>query len=222
MIDRRQFLIAVSGLVSTGALANRASVIESRGSQTLPATHSPTSESRVIRVLGVGGAGCNFVDRLRRDGPFGLDRIVAIGRGEERRPLDVRLDSGVDCPLSETDAAAIRSAVHGADTVYVVAGLGGATGTRVAPLVAREARAAGSVVVGFVTEPFGFEGKRSEVAARGARHMVAVSDRMIRFSNEEHARRSESALTVLALFDNANDEIAWRLREVISEAVGAI
>jgi cell division protein FtsZ len=181
--------------------------------------------THVIRVVGVGGAGCNIVEQIRREPIAGIDRTVLIGRSVERRELDIRLEMGVDCELNETDAAAIWTAVQGADTVFVVAGLGGKTGTRIAPVVAQAARAVGAEVVAMVTEPFDFEGgMRRQAAEHGLNALVGSSDKVIRFSNEECIRRvaMDVEVPLLSLYAEVNDEIVLRLREVMAEftAVG--
>jgi cell division protein FtsZ len=218
MINRRQFIIAASGLLAGPAFASRALSAELSEEPIGSNRAARASEAPVICVLGVGGFGCNVVARIRREGIAGVARSVRIGRSDVERELDVRLGPRTDRELSEVDAVAIQGAVRGADIVFLIAGLGGATGTRVAPLVAREARAAGAFVVAVVTEPFAFEGRRCDIAARGARRMAGVSDRMVRFSNEERMRRSDSDVTVLSFFEQVNDEVALHLREVIADA----
>jgi cell division GTPase FtsZ len=222
MINRRHFIIAASGLLVGRMFSSRVFAAdistEAIGSSTIPRA----SKAPVVCAAGVGGFGRCMVERIRREDIAGVARTVRIDRSDVAHELDVRLHSLTDRELRELDRAAIQEPLRGTDLVFLIAVLGGATGTRVAPLVAREARAAGAFVVAVVTEPFGFEGRRNEIAARGARRMARVSDRMIRFSNEERMRRSESDTTVLSFFEQVNDEIALRLREVISEAAGAM
>jgi cell division protein FtsZ len=215
--NRRQFIASAGGVLISSWLGKRAlaSGIQGELVRTAP----------VIRVLGVGGAGCNIVEQIRREQIAGIDCTVLIGRSMERRELDVRLETGFDGELNETGVAAIRTAVQRADTVFVVAGLGGKTGTRIAPAVARAAKTAGAEVVAMVTEPFDLEGgRRRRAAEHGLNALVGSSDMVIRFSNEECFRRvaMDVEVPLLTLYGEVNDGIVLRLREMLAEfaAVG--
>jgi len=135
-----------------------------------------------IRLIGVGGAGCNTVHRLVSSGLYGA---TAIAANTDRQHLEmisshqkILLGPGttrehgaggnpeVGRRAAEESVEDIRKALDGADLVFIAAGLGGGTGTGAAPVCARIAREMGAIVVGVVTMPFRFEG--------GVRKMVAL------------------------------------------------
>jgi cell division GTPase FtsZ len=216
MTDRRQFIIAVGGLFTTSWIGSRALAAGSAVGSTPTGQIEKGNTAAVVRVLGVGSAGCNIVEQMRRDTNFGRDRTFLVGRAMETRELDVRLDSGVDGELSNVDAAVIRHAVQGADTVFVIAGLGAKTGTQIAPLVAQAAKAVGAAVVAVVIEPFNFEGGRMRRAAeRGLRALASTADRVIRFSNQERVERAADDVNLAEFYAQFNDEIALVLRDEI-------
>ena len=150
-----------------------------------PVPLSPGAESgaylAVIRVVGVGGAGVNAVNRMIESGIRGVeflavntdaqqlalaDAAVKIHIGQQ---LTEGLGSGSDPEVgrraAEESDAEIREALRGSDLVFVAAGEGGGTGTGAAPVVARIARELGALTVGIVTTPFGFEGSRRAAQA---------------------------------------------------------
>ena len=129
-----------------------------------------------IKVIGVGGGGCNAVNRMIESGLKGVEFIVAntdlqvlnnslapiklqIGReltdglGAGSRP-----DIGRDAALESKKE--IEDALTGADMVFITCGMGGGTGTGAAPVVAEIAQALGALTVAIVTKPFTFEGKK--------------------------------------------------------------
>jgi len=218
MTQRRKFIIAVSGLLITPWIGGRAIAIRSAADPARAARPTSGAAAPTIRVVGIGGAGRAVVEHFRRERIPGIDRTVSIGTSTESRHLDVPLNSGIDGDLSDTDSATIQDAVRGANLVFLVAGLGGETGTRVAPLVADAARVEGAEVVALLITPFAFEGKRRGVAERAVRVMARSANRTIRFSNEEHSQQVGPDVSVATFFGQINEEIALRLREVISES----
>ena len=148
----------------------------------VPAPDSPYLA--VIRVVGVGGAGLNAVNRMVDAGIAQVDYVgvntdaqqlmlcdagTKIHIGEE---LTHGLGSGADPETGRLAAEhaydQIRAALRGSDMVFVTAGEGGGTGTGAAPVVARIARELGALTVGIVTTPFKFEGTRRRQTARPA------------------------------------------------------
>jgi len=140
--------------------------------------------ARNIKIIGIGGAGANALDRMALDGvaPSCLvavntdaQALVASVAGEK---IQLGLEatrgfgSGGDPELgrsaAEEAATEIRSALEGVEAVFVLAGLGGGTGSGAAPLVAELAREAGALVIAVVTLPFNFEGKRRSMQAADA------------------------------------------------------
>ncbi|MEI7958740.1 MAG: cell division protein FtsZ, partial [Verrucomicrobiota bacterium] len=160
-----------------------------------------TAAARNIKIIGIGGAGANALDRLALDGvtPGCLiaanteaQALVASVAGEKIQlglAATRGLGSGGDPDLgrcaAEEAASEIRAALEGAEAVFVVAGLGGGTGSGAAPLVAELAREAGALVIAVVTLPFTFEGKRRAAQASDALAALnAHADAVICFEND--------------------------------------
>src|SRR5476649_273148 len=130
----------------------------------------------VIRVVGVGGAGLNAVDRMIDAGITQVDFIVVNTDIQQLQMSDAAakihigseltegLGSGADPEIGRKAAEdgydAIKRSLRGSDMVFVTAGEGGGTGSGAAPVVARIARELGALTVGIVTTPFKFEGTR--------------------------------------------------------------
>jgi cell division protein FtsZ len=150
-----------------------------------PMPLSPGAESAaylaVIRVVGVGGAGVNAVNRMIESGIRGVEFLAVNTDAQQLALADAAvkihigamltegLGSGSDPEVgrkaAEESDATIREALRGSDLVFVAAGEGGGTGTGAAPVVARIARELGALTVGIVTTPFGFEGARRAAQA---------------------------------------------------------
>ena len=129
-----------------------------------------------IKVVGVGGGGCNAVTRMVQDGVKGVEFYVANTDAQmlkgindvEKLILGKDLTHGLGAggnPEIGRKAAVeaendIREALTGANMVFVAAGMGGGTGTGAAPVIASIAQELGALTVGIVTKPFSFEGKR--------------------------------------------------------------
>ena len=138
-------------------------------------------QDTIIKVMGVGGGGCNAVNRMIENDVRGVEYIVAntdcqvlrLSKAETRiqigkdstRGLGAGADPNVGRKAAEESETEIRDALRGADMVFVTAGMGGGTGTGAAPVIARYAKEMGAVVVGIVTKPFAFEGRRRMIQA---------------------------------------------------------
>lgn len=158
-------------------------------------------ETRAIRVVGVGGAGSNAVDRMVEEDFGDVDYVACNTDAQALRrsvaPSKLRiggavtggLGSGGDPEIgrrsAEEGAGRISDAVAGADLVFVTAGLGGGTGSGAAPLVAEKAKERGALTIGVVTKPFAFEGtKRRQIAEDAARQLTARVDALIVIPND--------------------------------------
>ena len=134
-----------------------------------------------IKVVGVGGAGNNAVNRMIESGVEGIEFIaintdaqalftskastrINIGRATTRG-LGAGANPDVGKKAAEESSEEIKNALSGADMVFVTCGLGGGTGTGAAPVVAEIANSVGALVVGVVTKPFSFEGARRTAQA---------------------------------------------------------
>src|SRR6476646_9316195 len=142
---------------------------------------APQHYLAVIKVVGVGGGGCNAVNRMIDAGLKGVE-FIAVNTDAQSLLLsdaDVKLDIGrtltrglgagsdpeIGRQAAEEHRAEIEEVLKGADMVFITAGKGGGTGTGGAPVVAEIAKQIGALTVGVVTRPFGFEGRRRSVQA---------------------------------------------------------
>jgi cell division protein FtsZ len=155
-----------------------------------------------IRVIGVGGAGGNAVNRMIQAGLSGVEFIAAntdaqvLTQSFCPRKLQLGstvtkgLGSGADPAVgrraAEEDEEMIREALDGADMVFITAGMGGGTGTGAAPVTAQIARSLGALTVAVVTRPFEFEGRRRMQAAdEGLRLLREQVDTLIVIPNQK-------------------------------------
>ena len=152
---------------------------------------------RQIKVIGVGGCGSNTVHHLITRSSPGVEYICADNATDaqnrcsshktiqlygNRQPMAEQFDRiGIS---SELAATGFRSSIEGADTLYIVAGMGGRTGTQVAPEMARIARSMGILTVAVVTMPFDFEVGRKKYAGTGLVELQANVDSLIVISND--------------------------------------
>ena len=145
-----------------------------------------------IKVIGVGGGGCNAVNRMIESGVQGVEFIVAntdlqvlnVSKAETKLQIGKSITNGLGAganPDVGREAALeskkeIEEALSGADMVFVTCGMGGGTGTGAAPIVAEIAQELGALTVGIVTKPFRFEGKKrmdhAEIGIEELRHHV--------------------------------------------------
>jgi cell division protein FtsZ len=154
-----------------------------------------------IKVIGVGGAGGNAVNRMIQSGLNGVEFIAAntdaqvLDQSLSPRKLQLGttitkgLGSGANPNVgrdsAEEDEAQISEMLEGADMVFVTAGMGGGTGTGAAPVVARIAKAQGALTVAVVTRPFEFEGRRRmQLAEDGLRELKERVDTLIVIPNQ--------------------------------------
>ena len=154
-----------------------------------------------IKVIGVGGGGCNAVNRMIESGVGGVDFIVAntdlqvlnVSKAETKLQIGKTISEGLGAggnPEVGREAALeskkeIEEALVGADMVFVTCGLGGGTGTGAAPVVAQIAQEQGALTVAIVTKPFKFEGrKRMEQAEVGLEELKKHVDTIIVIPND--------------------------------------
>ncbi|MCH7472050.1 cell division protein FtsZ [bacterium] len=155
-----------------------------------------------IKVAGLGGSGCNALDRMIEAGLQGVDFIAmntdfqALSRcaASHKIQLGQKLTKGLGAGsdpekghrAAEESRSEIAEAVSGADMVFITCGMGGGTGTGAAAIVANVAKEGGALTVGIVTRPFKFEGRRrGRVAAEGISEMRDHVDTIIIIPNDK-------------------------------------
>jgi cell division protein FtsZ len=155
-----------------------------------------------IKVFGIGGAGCNAVNRMVDEGLQGVEFYVCntdlqvlnvsmvknkliLGK-ETTKGLGAGANPDIGRKAAVESEGDIRAAMMGADMVFITTGLGGGTGTGASPLFAKVAKDCGALVVGIVTKPFSFEGrKRMEQALKGLEELREHVDSLIIVSNNQ-------------------------------------
>ena len=187
-----------------------------------PSVGGPPVLEPVLRVVGVGGAGVNAVERMLEAEVEGVEFIAVntdlqslqgssaqstIHIGSE---LTRGLGSGSNPELGRQSAVEdydrIKSAIKGSDMVFIAAGEGGGTGTGAAPVVARIAREVGALTVGIVTKPFGFEGsRRSDQAERGVDELSEEVDTLIVIPNARLLTVLDRQTSMVDAFRMADD-----------------
>jgi cell division protein FtsZ len=181
------------------------------------APHQP-----VIRVVGVGGAGVNAVNRMVEARVPGVD-FLAVNTDLQSLQLCVAdvtvhigdeqtrgLGAGADPELGHSSAFGeqdkIKRLLKGSDMVFVAAGAGGGTGTGAAPVVARLAREVGALTVGIVTKPFSFEGSRRGTQANtGIEALAAEVDTLIVVPNDRLLEVLDQQTSLVEAFQVADD-----------------
>ena len=179
-------------------------------------------DGAVIKVIGVGGAGNNAVNRMISEGVQGVEFIVANtdtqalrnSEAETKIQLGPKLTKGlgagslpeIGLKAAEESEEQIREALVGADLIFVTAGMDGGTGTGAAPVVARIAKELGALTVGVVTRPFSFEGpKRGRYAAEGVAQLKANVDTLVTISNNRLLEIVDKKTPMLEAFREADN-----------------
>jgi cell division protein FtsZ len=176
----------------------------------------------VIRVVGVGGAGVNAVNRMVDANVPGVEFMavntdlqslqlcvadVTVHIGEEQtRGLGAGADPEVGHRSAFEEQDKIKRLLKGSDMVFVAAGAGGGTGSGAAPVVARLAREVGALTVGIVTKPFSFEGsRRGNQAMKGIEDLAAEVDTLIVVPNDRLLEVLDQQTTMVEAFQVADD-----------------
>jgi cell division protein FtsZ len=194
---------------------------------------SPTAVR--IKAVGVGGGGCNAVNRMVMAEIHGVEFIAVntdvqalmANQAPTRVQIGERgsrgLGSGGD-PVRGRQAAEesledLRQAVSGADMVFLAVGMGGGTGTGASPVIARLARESGALTIGIVTKPFDFEmARRTQIAEEGLSELTDEVDAMIVIPNERLLSITGDKVTVDSAFKTADDILMIGVR-AISEVI---
>src|SRR3954452_16614288 len=190
-----------------------------------------------ILVVGVGGGGCTAVNHMLQTGPHGVDftaantDAAAVHHNDApvRLALGERLTRGLGAVgnpsvgerAAEESVEALFELCRGADLVFLVAGMGGGTGTGAAPVVAEIARSYGALTVGVVTKPFSFEGaRRRQSAEQGLARLKEKVNTLITIPNERLLQVVEKRTSVETAFTIVDDVLRQGIQgisELITE-----
>ena len=183
---------------------------------------SDDNKNAVIKVIGVGGAGGNAVNRMIDDGVQGVSFVAAntdvqalnSNKAENKIQLGPKLTRGLGAgshpevgqKAAEESEQTIEDALKGADMIFITAGMGGGTGTGAAPIVAKIARETGALTVGVVTRPFTFEGpKRSKNAAEGISQLKQYVDTLVIIANNRLLEMVDKKTPMMDAFKEADN-----------------
>ncbi|MGZ1186165.1 cell division protein FtsZ [Lactobacillus delbrueckii subsp. bulgaricus] len=183
---------------------------------------SDDNNNAVIKVIGVGGAGGNAVNRMIEDGVQGVSFIAAntdvqalnSNNAEVKIQLGPKLTRGLGAgshpetgqKAAEESEETIEDALKGADMIFITAGMGGGTGTGAAPVIAQIARETGALTVGVVTRPFSFEGpKRSKNAAEGIDKLKEYVDTLVIVANNRLLEIVDKKTPMMEAFKEADN-----------------
>jgi len=175
-----------------------------------------------IKVIGLGGGGCNAVTRMVREEIQGVEFIamntdaqaLAITEAPTRIQLGEKLTRGLGVggdhtmgqKAAEESRDELKELVNGADMVFITCGLGGGTGTGAAPLIAEVSKQSGALTIAVVTKPFTFEGThRTQVAEEGVVHLLSKVDTLIIIPNDRLLDLCDKKTAVDSAFRLADD-----------------
>jgi len=175
-----------------------------------------------IKVVGVGGAGNNVVNRMVRAGTQGVEFVavntdrqsLAVSNADQKIQIGEKMTRGqgagsdpeIGKRSAEESRNSIAKAVENADMVFITAGMGGGTGTGAAPIIADVCREAGILTVGVVTKPFKFEGKRRmDQANAGIKELLGKVDSLLIIPNDRLKHATDQKVTLANAFEIADD-----------------
>jgi cell division protein FtsZ len=208
--------------------------MDSINTQTGSLSEAHSTPVPLIKIMGVGSAGICILEQLTGD-RLGSTRYVAVSadtqslatvNADEKLLLETRplrgLGTGGDPlqgqKLAEEHAGRLKEACAGASAVFIVAGLGGGAGTGISPVLARVAKEAGALVMGFVSLPFDCEGSRRQALAQaGLEELRSVADGVICLRSQKALKLIDENTSVLETFKLTNQLLAdgvrgvWRL-----------
>ncbi len=188
-------------------------------------------ENAKMKVIGVGGAGGNAINRMMFANLTGVDFLAmntdcqALNRCSAPQKLQIGamvtrgLGSGGDPEMgraaAEEDREIIKEAVAGADMVFITAGMGGGTGTGASPVVAEVAKAAGALTVGVITKPFLFEGmRRMRQAEEGVAALRQQADTVVMIPNQKLLQVVSKETPLVDAFATADDVLLKATRGI--------
>ena len=178
--------------------------------------------SAVIKVIGIGGGGCNAVNRMLDADLKGVQFIAvntdkqALNRCKSETKIQIgeKLTKGLGAGgnpevgqrSAEETIEEITRLIDGSDMVFITAGMGGGTGTGAAPIIAKAAKDMGILTVAVVTKPFSFEGKkRKDQAELGIGFLKKYVDSLVVVPNDKLLQNCEKNTSMLDAFTMADD-----------------
>lgn len=189
----------------------------------IPVKHTPIfAPQPKIKIVGLGGGGCNAVNRMVE---FGLKGVEFIACNTDKQALDssladITMQLGPKCTrglgagglptigekAAEESFQTLAAVLEGADMVFLTAGLGGGTGTGALPVAARVSKAIGAITIAVVTTPFSFEmGRRQKNAVLGLRKLRQHTDTLITVSNDRLLEVAPPNISLEMAFKLADD-----------------
>ena len=180
------------------------------------------SNLQEIKVIGVGGGGCNAINRMIEAGMQGVTFIavntdkqaLAKNRAETKVQIGEKLTKGLGAggnpeigqKSAEENLEDLQKFITGSDMVFITCGMGGGTGTGAAPIIAKIAKDMGVLTVGVVTKPFRFEGKkRGEHAELGSKFLKKYVDSLVVVPNDKLLETVQEQTSLLEAFSLADD-----------------
>ena len=185
------------------------------------ATESGPENVVTIKVVGVGGAGNNVVNRMVKSGTQGIEYVavntdkqaLAVSSADQKIQIGEKLTHGqgagsdpdVGKRSAEESRNQIAKALEDTDMVFITAGMGGGTGTGAAPVIAKIAKEEGILTVGVVTKPFSYEGTaRKQRAEEGIAHLKEYVDSLIVILNDGSSCSSILFFTCCIILSNTD------------------
>ena len=188
-----------------------------------------------IKVIGVGGGGCNAVNRMIDSGMKGIQfmaintdkQALSGSKAETKIQIGEKLTRGLGAganpevgqKAAEENIDDLQKFISGADMVFITAGMGGGTGTGAAPVIAKAAKDMGILTVGVVTKPFTFEGKkRRQHAELGIKFLKSYVDSLVVVPNDKLLQIADKNTTMVQAFSMA-DEVLKQGVQGISDLI---
>ena len=180
------------------------------------------SNLQEIKVIGVGGGGCNAINRMIESGMQGVTFIavntdkqtLSTNRAETKVQIGEKLTKGLGAggnpevgqKSAEENLEDLQKFISGSDMVFITCGMGGGTGTGAAPIIAKIAKDMGILTVGVVTKPFRFEGKkRGEHAELGIKFLKKYVDSLVVVPNDKLLETVQEQTSLMEAFSMADD-----------------
>ncbi len=181
----------------------------------------PTLSAK-LKVIGVGGGGCNAIESMMKRGLSGVEyaaintdaQVLANSNADYKVQIGANLTKGLGAGADpnvgrkalEEDREKITKILEGSDMVFITTGMGGGTGTGAAPIVASIAQSIGALVIGIVTKPFKWEGKKRMLnAEEGISEMRQYVDSLIVIPNERILNVLDDSAGAFKAFDKPNE-----------------